>query len=144
MSTLNLAPSHTHPAVTGKPLLWLRAEGLIEVAATLLLFHATHQSWWLLPVILVPDLAMTGYLRGTTIGAALYNTAHSHIPPILLALAALRWHHQLLLALALLWLTHIGLDRAFAYGLKYDTNFQHTHLGNPTANGTPQTQEHRT
>lgn len=99
----------------------------------MLLFHSTHQSWWLVALILVPDLMMLGYLGGTRIGAALYNTAHSQGAPILLALAALEWHHPLLLALALLWLAHIGIDRAFAYGLKYDTDFQHTHLANQAA-----------
>ena len=129
MSTLRVAPSHSHPAVTGKPLLWLRGEGLIELVAALLLFHTTHQSWWLAVLILVPDLAMMGYLAGTRIGAALYNIGHSQSAPILLALASLEWRHPLLLALALLWLAHIGPDRACAYGLKYDTDFKDTHLG---------------
>jgi hypothetical protein len=31
-------------------------------------------------------------------------------------------------ALALIWLAHIGLDRALGYGLKYPTAFRHTHL----------------
>jgi hypothetical protein len=30
--------------------------------------------------------------------------------------------------LALIWLTHIGLDRALGYGLKYPTHFKDTHL----------------
>lgn len=36
---------------------------------------------------------------------------------------------SLILALALVWLAHIGADRLLGYGLKYDDNFQHTHLG---------------
>lgn len=129
MTTVRAATSQSHPAVTGKPLLWLRAEGLIELVAALLLFHTTHQSWWLVVLILVPDLTMVAYLGGPKIGAALYNAGHSQNAPILLALAALEWQHPLLLALALLWLAHVGLDRAFAYGLKYDTDFKYTHLG---------------
>jgi len=112
MTTVRAATSHSHPAVTGKPLLWLRAEGPIELFAAMLLFHTTHQSWWL----------------GPKIGAALYNAGHSQTAPILLALAALEWHHPLLLTLALLWLAHIGLDRAFAYGLK-----QERRVASPTA-----------
>ena len=30
--------------------------------------------------------------------------------------------------LALIWLTHIGVDRAVGYGLKYPTDFKDTHL----------------
>jgi hypothetical protein len=32
-------------------------------------------------------------------------------------------------ALGLLWLAHIGMDRAFGFGLKYPDSFRHTHLG---------------
>ena len=118
-----------HPAVSGKPLRWLQGEAVIEVVAALLLFRTTHQSWWLAALILAPDVLMLGYVRGTRVGAASYNLAHSHIVPILLCLVALEWHHPLVLAAGLLWLAHIGLDRAMTFGLKYDTDFQHTHLG---------------
>jgi hypothetical protein len=30
--------------------------------------------------------------------------------------------------LALIWLAHIGADRALGYGLKYPTDFKDTHL----------------
>jgi hypothetical protein len=33
------------------------------------------------------------------------------------------------LAAGIIWCTHIGLDRALGYGLKYSTGFQYTHLG---------------
>jgi hypothetical protein len=33
------------------------------------------------------------------------------------------------LGAGLIWCTHIGLDRALGYGLKYSTGFQYTHLG---------------
>jgi hypothetical protein len=36
---------------------------------------------------------------------------------------------QLLLSAALIWLAHIGMDRALGYGLKYPTTFKDTHLG---------------
>ncbi|MDB5619562.1 MAG: hypothetical protein JWQ24_3800 [Tardiphaga sp.] len=31
--------------------------------------------------------------------------------------------------IALIWLAHIGLDRALGYGLKYVAGFRFTHLG---------------
>ena len=33
------------------------------------------------------------------------------------------------LAVALVWLAHIGFDRALGYGLKYAAGFDRTHLG---------------
>jgi hypothetical protein len=32
-------------------------------------------------------------------------------------------------AVALIWLAHIGMDRALGFGLKYPTGFRDTHLG---------------
>ena len=120
------------PAVTGKPLRWLRLDGLVLLAAALILFAATHQPWWLVPaVILLPDLFMLGYLRDTRVGAAVYNLGHSYLLPAAMSLAGAVGHHPLTLALSLLWLAHIGMDRLARYGLKYDVSFQHTHLGGP-------------
>jgi hypothetical protein len=33
------------------------------------------------------------------------------------------------IGLSLIWAAHIGFDRLLGYGLKYSSNFQHTHLG---------------
>ena len=35
----------------------------------------------------------------------------------------------LLLSIAMIWLAHIGIDRALGYGLKYPAGFSFTHLG---------------
>jgi mRNA-degrading endonuclease YafQ of YafQ-DinJ toxin-antitoxin module len=72
---------------------------------------------------------MAGYLGGTRLGAIMYNLAHSTPLPALLV--GLGWwrHEDLVLALGLVWLAHIGLDRLLAYGLKYNDDCQHTHLG---------------
>ena len=122
------------PAVTGKPLAWLRLDGLTVLAAALLLFATTHQPWWLIPaLILVPDVSMVGYLRDARLGAAVYNLGHTYALPAAMSLIGLAGHHPLTVALGLVWLGHIGMDRLAGYGLKYDTDFQHTHLGQPGA-----------
>jgi hypothetical protein len=79
--------------------------------------------------VLLPDAAMAGYLRGSRLGAQLYNLAHSTVLPA--AMIGLGWWQSrpLVLALGLIWLAHIGFDRLLGYGLKYDDHFQHTHLG---------------
>ena len=121
-----------NPSVTGKPRLWLRAEGLTLLATALLLYSTTHQPWWLVPaVILLPDLFMIGYIGGSRLGAAVYNVGHSYPLPALLSLAGLAGHHPFVLALGLLWLAHIGMDRLAGFGLKYDSGFQRTHLSGP-------------
>ena len=33
------------------------------------------------------------------------------------------------LSIALIWMAHIGMDRALGYGLKYQKGFGFTHLG---------------
>jgi hypothetical protein len=38
-------------------------------------------------------------------------------------------HNQSWDWLLLIWIAHIGLDRAIGYGLKYPTGFRDTHLG---------------
>jgi hypothetical protein len=99
---------------------------------SLIAYSTTRQSWWLVPfTLLVPDLVMVGYLRGTRVGAHMYNLAHS--TPLPAALAGFSWwlHEHLALALGLVWLAHIGMDRLMGYGLKYGDHFQHTHLGRP-------------
>jgi Domain of unknown function (DUF4260) len=43
---------------------------------------------------------------------------------------------RLLLALGLVWLGHIGMDRLLTFGLKYSDHFQHTHLNRPHGSST--------
>lgn len=89
-----------------------------------------QRSWWIFAAgILVPDLGMAGYLVNTAAGAAVYNTAHTETPPILLLCTAVARKDDGLLGWALIWLAHIGMDRMFGFGLKYGTGFGHTHLG---------------
>ncbi len=49
--------------------------------------------------------------------------------PATLALCAALLHARLPLAIALIWINHIGVDRLLGYGLKYSEGFGVTHLG---------------
>jgi hypothetical protein len=84
---------------------------------------------WLLPLLLVPDLSMVGYLGGPRIGAITYNLVHNWI--LAAVLLALGWWLPVAgLALAgAIVLAHVGMDRALGYGLKLPTDFRDTHLG---------------
>lgn len=128
--TMHAGPTRT-PAVTGLPLRILRAEGLVLLAAALAVyFSALEEPWWLVPLLLlVPDVFMTGYLTSHRVGAWLYNFAHAYPAPAALGLVASVADQTLWQGVALVWLAHIGMDRAFGYGLKYETDFRDTHLG---------------
>lgn len=115
--------------VAGAPARLLRLEGAALLAGSLLAYATTGQSWWLVPLaFLFPDLFAIGYLAGTKVGARTYNLAH--VTPLPGALIAFGWwqNTSLAVALGLVWLAHIGLDRMLGYGLKYGDDFQHTHL----------------
>lgn len=116
--------------VVGRPRVFLRIEGVVLFIASLFLFSATHQHWWWVPIlILLPDVFMAGYARATQLGALIYNIGHTYPLPALMALYGWHSHRPLVLAIGLIWLAHIGMDRFAGYGLKYDDDFKHTHLG---------------
>jgi len=107
----------------------LRAEGVaVAVAAVALYFHADYPWWLLVALVLAPDLSMVGYLAGPRIGAAAYDAAHTYVLPVALAAIGLMVDADTAIQLGLIWLTHIGVDRAVGYGLKYPTDFKDTHL----------------
>ena len=111
------------------PRVLLRVEGLaVAVAAIALYFHADHPWWLLVALVLAPDLSMVGYLAGPRIGAAAYDAAHTYVIPVALATVGVIVDAELAVQLGLIWLTHIGVDRAIGYGLKYPTDFKDTHL----------------
>jgi len=117
-------------SVTGTPLRWLRAEGLLIFFLSILVYSRTGASWWLfLGLLLAPDIAMAGYWIGSRWGALCYNVAHSYVGPALCAGVALLGSQQAWLPYCLIWTAHIGMDRAFGYGLKYPDSFKSTHLG---------------
>ncbi len=108
----------------------LRAEGAVVFGVALAAYAQFGAGWGVFALwLLAPDLSLLGYLAGPRVGAALYNAAHSYAGPALLlalgVLAAMPWA----LAGGLIWMTHIGLDRALGYGLKYAAGFAFTHLG---------------
>jgi hypothetical protein len=111
------------------PRVLLRAEGAAVAGAAIVLYFSEGYPWWLLVVLaLAPDLSMLGYLAGPRIGAASYDAVHTYVGPIVLGAAGVLADSELAIQLGLIWLTHIGVDRAVGYGLKYPTAFKDTHL----------------
>ena len=108
----------------------LQSEGAL-IAIVGIVLYAQHGFSWLLfaVLILAPDLAMIGYMRGPRVGAFWYNLAHSYIAPLVLMAVAQWAASETAMAIGLIWGVHIGADRALGYGLKYPDAFKSTHLG---------------
>jgi hypothetical protein len=116
--------------VTGGVRTLLRLEGLAVLSAAVFLYWRGGFSWTEFAVLfLAPDLSFIAYLAGPKAGAAVYNAAHSTNGALGLAVAAVALNQPAMIAVALIWLAHIGFDRALGYGLKYGAGFGFTHLG---------------
>lgn len=116
--------------VSGAPRLLLRLEGAAMLAAAIIGYRELGASWWLLGILfLVPDLALVAYLAGPRLGAIAYNAVHSYVAPALLAALGYAADLRAVWPLCLIWLAHIGMDRALGLGLKFPTAFSDTHLG---------------
>ena len=111
-------------------LLILRVEGLAYALVSAALPWQSGPSLATVVIVLIaPDLAIAGYLGGPAIGAAVYNLAHSTVGPLALGGWGLFAGSRTTVEVALLWLAHIGADRALSFGLKHRTGFDDTHLG---------------
>ena len=115
---------------TGAVRTWLRLEGAAALVLSVWLYASLGGDLWLLvPLVLLVDLSMLGYLAGPRAGAITYNAFHTWLPGLALIGAGM-WMRESVLAIAGAVLTaHVGMDRLLGYGLKYPTSFQDTHLG---------------
>jgi Domain of unknown function (DUF4260) len=117
-------------AATGGVRILLRLEGVVLFAGMTLLYALWDGSWWVYAILfLAPDLSFAAYLAGPKAGAIVYNAAHSYLLPVALMTTGLAIASPLVLSIAMIWLAHIGIDRALGYGLKYQAGFTFTHLG---------------
>jgi hypothetical protein len=124
------ASTETTGTVTGGLRALLRLEGLTLFAGMTLLYAIWGGSWWIYALLfLVPDVSFAAYLAGPRAGAFIYNAAHSYMAPMALMTTGFGTGSPLTLSIAMIWLAHIGIDRALGYGLKYSAGFGYTHLG---------------
>jgi hypothetical protein len=126
----DIAGADAAGAVTGGTRTVLRLEGLVLFIGMTLLYYIWDGSWWVYALLFfVPDVSFAGYLGGPRTGALVYNTAHSYLAPVALMTGGFATASPLVLSIAMIWLAHIGFDRALGYGLKYAAGFTFTHLG---------------
>jgi hypothetical protein len=111
------------------PTLLLRLEGAALFVLGLVLYWKIGSNWLaFFLLLLTPDIGMLGYLAGTRVGAATYNLAHFALLPAIVGAAGVLTGSVVLEALSLIWFSHINMDRAVGYGLKFPDAFRHTHL----------------
>ena len=116
--------------VSGTPRVLLRLEGLLVLVAAVVGYHTLGGGWRRFALLyLVPDLALIGYLGGPKIGAFAYNALHTYCGPAALATLAYFGVADWAWPICLIWIAHIGMDRALGLGLKFPSAFRDTHLG---------------
>ena len=85
--------------------------------------------WWFFALILVPDFSMIGYVFGNKSGAFLYNVFHHKAIAMIIYLAGIYSSNNLIQLTGIILFAHSSMDRMMGYGLKYETGFKFTHLG---------------
>ena len=107
----------------------LKLEGGAVALASGAVYQMSDGSWLLFALLfLVPDVFMLGYLRDPRFGALVYNLGHTYLTPLVLTGIWILASTPALLWVSLIWIAHIGFDRALGYGLKDASGFKNTHL----------------
>jgi len=110
----------------------LQAEAIVPFLISILLINTLplHFAWWLwIPIFLIPDLSMLGYIINNKTGAFTYNLVHHQLVAIAVALLGRMLDLPYVELAGLVMLGHSSLDRVMGYGLKLNTGFKFTHLG---------------
>lgn len=99
-------------------------------ATTLYLFPYLNLSWWWFAgCIILPDISMVGYLHNARTGAWLYNIFHHRALAIGIVAIGFFLHMPWVLFIGFIMFSHATMDRMVGYGLKFETGFSFTHLG---------------
>jgi len=108
----------------------LQLEAIGEFILSIVLFSQLGYRWWIFPLlILLPDLSMIGYLFGTKPGAICYNIFHHKLLAVLIFAVGYGVSYPPMILAGIILFGHAAMDRIFGYGLKYNDDFKHTHLG---------------
>jgi Domain of unknown function (DUF4260) len=117
-------------ATTGTVRALLRLEGFVLLAASVAAYARFGAGWGLFAAcFLLPDLSFLGYLATARVGAAAYNAAHSSVGGVAMIAIGTVCGAPAFVTAGLIWIAHVGFDRALGYGLKYGRGFGYTHLG---------------
>ncbi|MFI3730793.1 DUF4260 domain-containing protein [Vagococcus fluvialis] len=108
----------------------LKIENLLLFMLTLFIYFYLFKFslWYFLILLFIPDVSMIGYFINTKVGAYIYNTIHYLFFPITLLFISILVKSNTATMIALIWISHIFMDRSLGFGLKYLDDFKHTHL----------------
>jgi hypothetical protein len=116
--------------VTGTMGWLLRLEGLAILIFALMAYEFMGFPWgFFILIFLLPDVVLVAYLHSPKVGALAYNLSHCYVLPLMLFAYGFCVSASLADKLSIIWLAHIGFDRALGFGLKYARGFRYTHLG---------------
>ena len=109
--------------------IWLHAEGAaVFIAGVVAYARLGGDLIWLIPLLLLPDLSMVGYLRGPALGAFSYDLVHNWAVGLAVLGLGL-WLPSVAVQLAgVVLIAHVGMDRLAGYGLKHNSGFKDTHM----------------
>lgn len=108
----------------------LKLEELGQFSLSIILFNQLDYAWWVFPAcLLLPDLSMVGYLVNPKTGAWLYNFFHHKLVAVIVLFLGFWLNNAPLTLAGVILFGHSAMDRIFGYGLKFNDNFKHTHLG---------------
>ncbi|MGG0120969.1 DUF4260 domain-containing protein [Bacillus paranthracis] len=104
-------------------------EGLVVFVAAIYAYSLYEFSWIIFFLfLLAPDLSMLAYGINNHVGANIYNLFHTYIISILIVIIGAYFKIDIVIMIGLIWTAHIGMDRMFGYGLKYESDFKDTHI----------------
>ncbi|MFB5193082.1 DUF4260 domain-containing protein [Alicyclobacillus fastidiosus] len=107
----------------------LRLESLVMGLLCMWFYYDHHFPWLIFCVlVLIPDLSMFGYCFGSRVGSRCYNLFHTYVFSLLCICMGLMLENSMSTMLGVIWTAHIAFDRSLGFGLKYQDNFNHTHL----------------
>lgn len=105
-------------------------EELAIFAVCIVAFTTMDFAWWWFPaLLLVPDVAMAGYLFGPKVGAVSYNIVHHRALALAVGGVGVALGVPVLQLAGVIGMAHISMDRMLGYGLKTMEGFENTHLG---------------
>ena len=87
-----------------------------------------HWSTFLL-LLFLPDLSMLGYLGGNKMGAFFYNLFHHKGLAVFVYILGVYLDIHSIQLTGIILFSHSAFDRLLGYGLKYESGFKFTHLG---------------
>lgn len=119
------------------PRIIIRIENLLAVIlGCCLLFllnkeniYLNFERWYLIIIVWLSfDLSALGYLIDKKVGAFIYNLVHNYILASALVVIGFTLDNLNIISIGAILITHVGIDRAIGYGLKYSSDFKDTHM----------------